>query len=373
VEEHTACGSQGNPARGDRACSAAVLTTHDFRPTTPCGRYTRHVSIIGPSHHSAPSGTAANAVRPTALFRSPHFLGHDTGSHPENAGRIAAIEAELVRVDLLRDRPEIAFGPASREQLARVHDPAYLDAIAQAAASGGGWIDGDTMVRPDSVAVATLAAGAATAAVDAVLDAAAKRAFVLARPPGHHATPSRGMGFCLLNSIAVAAAHATERGLERVLILDWDVHHGNGTQDAFYETDRVFFCSIHQSPLYPGTGAATEQGSGAGAGFTLNIPMRPGLGDDAYQRVFTDVVIPAARAYQPELVLVSAGFDAHRDDPLAGMRVTEAGFAGMATAALELAAECANDRLVAILEGGYDPTALGRGVATVLSTFDNAA
>ena len=318
------------------------------------------------------AATAADAARPTVLFRSPAFLGHDTGPHPENAGRIAAIEAELTRADLRRDRSEIPFGPASREQLERVHDPAYLNAIEQAAASGGGWIDGDTVVRPDSVAVAALAAGAATAAVDAVLDGAARRAFVLARPPGHHATPGRGMGFCLLNSIAVAASHAVAHGLDRVLILDWDVHHGNGTQDAFYETERVFFCSIHQSPLYPGTGAATERGSGAGAGFTLNIPMRPGLGDEDYETVFAETVIPAARAFRPELVLISAGFDAHRDDPLAGMRLTEAGFVSMTKAALAVAAASAGGRLVAILEGGYDPGALGRGVAAMLTTLDTA-
>ncbi|MGH2603995.1 MAG: hypothetical protein ACRDJ9_32000, partial [Dehalococcoidia bacterium] len=191
------------------------------------------MSNRGPHHHlEQPAPAAQAAVRPTVLFRSTRFLGHDTGTHPENAGRIGAIEAELDRSDLLRGRREITFGPASREQLERVHDPAYLDAIARAAASGGGWIDGDTMIRPDSVAVAELAAGAATAAVDAVLDGEAGRALVLGRPPGHHATPVRAMGFCLINSIAVAAAHAIARGLERVVILEWDVHHGNGTQDA---------------------------------------------------------------------------------------------------------------------------------------------
>ncbi|MDQ3696346.1 MAG: histone deacetylase, partial [Chloroflexota bacterium] len=192
-----------------------------------------------------------------------------------------------------------------------------------------------------------------------------------ARPPGHHATPGRGMGFCLLNSIAVAAAHAIARGLDRVLILDWDVHHGNGTQEAFYETERVFFCSLHQSPLYPGTGAENERGSGAGAGFTLNIPLRPGLGDEEYETAFAETVIPAARAFRPELVLVSAGFDAHQDDPLAGMRLTEAGFVRMTRAALAVAAASASGRLVAILEGGYDPSALGRSVAAVLTTLDD--
>lgn len=330
------------------------------------------MSYRDPSDQSRESSPAAALARPTALFRSPRFLGHDTGSHPENPGRLRAIEAELTRADLLRDRPLPDFGPASREQIERIHDPYYVDQLDVAAASGGGWIDGDTVVYADSVEVATLAAGAAVAAVDTVLDGEARRAFVLARPPGHHATPSRGMGFCLVNSIAIAAAQALARGVERIFIFDWDVHHGNGTQDAFYGTDQVFFCSIHQSPLYPGTGAAGERGEGAGAGFTLNIPLPPGEGDEAYRRVVADVVLPAARAFGPELVLVSAGFDAHRDDPLANMRLTEAGFVDLAGAALTLAAEQSDGRLVAILEGGYDQTALSRSVAAVLTRFDEA-
>lgn len=321
--------------------------------------------------HSTDSA-AATAARPTALLRSPRFLGHDTGSHPENAGRLRAIEDELQRADLLRDRTELAFGPAAREQLTRIHDPAYVDGIEALVAAGGGWLDADTIVQEDSFEVARLAAGAAVTAVEAVLAGQVRQAFVLARPPGHHATPDRGMGFCLLNSVAIAAAEALARGLRRVLILDWDVHHGNGTQDAFYATDQVFFCSIHQSPLYPGTGAASERGEGAGAGATLNVPLRPGLGDETYRQVVEEIVTPTVQSYAPELVLVSAGFDAHRDDPLANMRLTEAGFASLAMAAWRLAADSAGGRLVLILEGGYDPVALGRSVAAVLTTLDAA-
>ncbi len=309
--------------------------------------------------------------QPTLLYRSPWFLVHETGSHPENAGRMRAIMAELERSGQLHERLDPEFGPASREQLELVHQPAYLDELEAAAKSGGGWIDGDTIVRPDSFSVASLAAGAAVTAVDAVLNGDASRAFVLARPPGHHATPNRGMGFCLLNSVAIAAAHALERGMERVFILDWDVHHGNGTQDAFYNSDRVFFCSIHQSPLYPGTGAASERGHGPGVGFTLNLPLPPGLGDEAYRQVMEESVLPAALAFAPDLVLVSAGFDAHQDDPLANMRLTEEGFRDLAAAAMTIAAESASGRLVAVLEGGYDPAALGRSVATVLAQFDS--
>ena len=306
----------------------------------------------------------------TALLRSPAFGGHDTGGHPENPGRLAAVDAELARAGLLDGRPAVPFGPAVLAALERVHDPRYVEALHRLTDAGGGWLDADTMVGPDSVAVASLAAGAAIAAVDAALDGRAPRAFALVRPPGHHATPGRGMGFCLFNHVAIAAAHALARGLERVLIVDWDVHHGNGTQDAFYGTDRVLFCSVHQSPLYPGTGAAGERGRGAGAGFTLNVPLPAGRGDADYRRVFDERVLPVARAYRPELVLVSAGFDAHAADPLGGMRVTEAGFADLARRTFELASDHADGRLVALLEGGYDPQALARSVVAVLRVLD---
>jgi acetoin utilization deacetylase AcuC-like enzyme len=238
------------------------------------------------------------------------------------------------------------------------------------AAQGGAWLDGDTVVLPDSWEVARLAAGAALAATDAVLDNRVARAFCLVRPPGHHATPTHGMGFCLVNSIAVAAAHALGRGLERVAIVDWDVHHGNGTQDAFYTTDRVFFCSIHQSPLYPGTGLADERGEGRGEGTTLNLPLRPGGDDNTYRLVFAEQVEPAIRAYRPELILVSAGFDAHARDPLANMRLSEAGFAWLASRVLALATELSDGRLVALLEGGYDLDALAASVVATLRAFD---
>jgi len=321
---------------------------------------------MDPSHSPPPSP----ASRSTALLRSERFRGHDTGAHPENPGRLAAVEAELARAGLLTDRPNVEFGSAPPEAVARVHDRRYLAAVEALARRGGGFLDADTIVRPDSVEVALLAAGAGVAAVEAVLAGRARRAFVLGRPPGHHATPARGMGFCLVNSAAVAAAHALALGLERVAIIDWDVHHGNGTQDAFDESERVFFCSVHQSPLYPGTGAAGERGRGRGLGFTLNLPLPPGQGDAAYERVFDERVVPAVRAYRPELVVVSAGFDAHADDPLAGMRLTERGFAALARRAVDLAEETAEGRLVALLEGGYDPTALARSVAAVLAELD---
>ena len=309
----------------------------------------------------------------TALLRDSRFQGHDTGGHPENARRLRAIEQELAARDLVRDRPALVFEPASDAALSLVHDPRYVAGVREFAAQGGGYLDADTVVQPDSVDVAALAAGAGIAAVDAALDGRVARSFVLARPPGHHATPQRGMGFCIFNAVAVAAAHALERGISRVMIIDWDVHHGNGTQDAFYDTDQVLFVSLHQSPLYPGSGAASERGEGRGHGYTINVPLRAGGGDEVYETIFADVVGPAAAAYRPELVLVSAGFDAHRDDPLASMRVTETGFAEMARHVREIAETYAGGRLVAFLEGGYDPPALARSVAATLGAFDDAA
>src|SRR5215207_68004 len=266
----------------------------------------------------------------SALFRSLTFREHDTGGHPENAGRLVAIDTALERLDLLECRPDIPFTAAPDDVLARVHDPRYIAGIREFSSQGGGWLDADTAVSPSSVDVAALAAGAGVAAVDAALDGRAQRGFVLARPPGHHATPSRGMGFCLFNTVAVAAAHALARGLERVAIVDWDVHHGNGTQDIFYDRADVLFCSVHQyGHFYPGTGAAGERGHGTGAGYTINAPLPAGGGDRVYHQVFDEMFHLPIQEFHPELILVSAGFDAHEHDPLGSMAVTEQGFADL--------------------------------------------
>ncbi|MDQ4100439.1 MAG: histone deacetylase [Chloroflexota bacterium] len=323
-----------------------------------------------PAIHPPAEAAGTRAALPTALLRSPAFTGHDTGPHPENPRRIPAIDAELEHQGLLRGRPELPFRPATDEAISRVHDPSYLAALERAAAAGGGHLDADTVVRTDSVAVARLAAGAGVAAVEAVLNDLVRRAFVLARPPGHHATPAGGMGFCLFNTVAIAAAHALAHGLERVAIVDWDVHHGNGTQDAFYDDPRVFFCSLHQWPWYPGTGSAAEWGVGRGEGYTVNVPLPAGSDDAVYTAALDEQIVPRLDAFRPELVLISAGFDAHGDDPLGLMRVTEKGFATLATTCLSLAETHANGRLVGVLEGGYDPGALGRSVAAVVSTLD---
>ncbi len=307
---------------------------------------------------------------PTAILRSDRYLEHDTGAHVENAGRVRAIEHQLARDGLLAGRPEIPFAAASMTAVTRVHDPGYVERLEALARRGGGRIDPDTVVGPASFEVAMLGAGAATALVDATLSGTIRRGISLSRPPGHHATPSRGMGFCLLNNVAIAAAHALTQGVPRIAILDWDVHHGNGTQDAFLEEDRVLFCSIHQWPLYPMTGRASERGTGRGTGYTLNIPQPPSRTDEDYETLFDEIVAPAFTAFEPDLILLSAGFDAHGADPLGGMDLTAAGFGRLSQRLVALAERLSEGRLVAVLEGGYDPPATAASVAAMVRAFD---
>jgi acetoin utilization deacetylase AcuC-like enzyme len=243
---------------------------------------------------------------------------------------------------------------ASRDELTRVHDPAYVVAIGETAGRAVA-LDPDTFTSPDSFEVAALAAGATVGAVDYVIEnGTGSRAFALVRPPGHHAGRNRAMGFCLFNNVAVAAAHARFRGLSRVAIVDFDVHHGNGTQEVFYDDASVLFISSHQFPYYPGTGAVDEIGQGAGRGFTVNLPLEVGATDADYELVYSAVVAPILREFRPELILLSAGFDAFREDPLGGMRVTADQFGRLATIIAGVADECSLGRLVAVVEGGYD-------------------
>ncbi len=254
---------------------------------------------------------------------------------------------------------------ATPEEILRVHAASHVDRLA-ATAGRHVRFDPDTAAGPRSHAAALAAAGAVVDAVESVLDGRLDRAFCAVRPPGHHATPERPMGFCLLNNVAIGAAAALARGLQRVAVIDFDVHHGNGTQDAFWRDPRVLYVSSHQFPYYPGTGALHEVGEGEGRGFTVNLPMPAGLGDAEFRSAYREVVEPVGRAFDPELVLVSAGFDAHRDDPIAGMALTADGFAELMDVCLSVASGSAGGRLVAVLEGGYDLDALAEATAAVV-------
>ena len=258
---------------------------------------------------------------------------------------------------------------ATREQLEAVHPAAHIDAIEQLCRNGGGAIDADTAVGPHSHLAAIHSAGGACAMVDALFTGQAAVGASLHRPPGHHAETATAMGFCLYNSVAIAARHARDaHGCQRVLIVDWDVHHGNGTQEIFYDTDEVLFASIHEWPLYPGTGASNERGRGPGLGATINLPVPAGSGNAAFCSLVAHVVVPAARRYRPELVLISAGFDAHERDPLAGCTVTEAGYGVMAQTLRAFGDEL-EVPVGLVLEGGYDLQALAASVVATLSAL----
>ena len=302
-----------------------------------------------------------------ALYDDSLFRQHDAGpGHPERPARLDAIRRGIRAAGLEGKLLLLTPRPATPQQILRVHTEQHLCRVA-ASAGHTRRFDLDTWAGPRSYAAALLAAGAVTDAVDRVLNGELDRAFCAVRPPGHHAEADRVMGFCLFNNVAIAAAHGLARGLSRVAIVDWDVHHGNGTQAIFYEDARVLYVSSHEYPFYPGTGALDETGAGAGKGFTVNLPLPAGLGDAEYARLYREVVAPIGRAFDPELVLVSAGFDPHRDDPLAGMRMTEHGFAALADVCLGIARGAAGGRVVVALEGGYDEEALAMSAAAVVA------
>lgn len=307
-----------------------------------------------------------------ALIKDERYKEHDPGDgHPESAGRLTVIHG-MIETEF-RDVPLLPPRLATPDELALVHDPLYIRQVANTEGVPFSRLDMDTGLSARSYGTARLAAGGLLQAVDALLDPKSSgptAVFGLVRPPGHHAEADRGMGFCLFNNIAIAARYAREQhGLKRVLIVDWDLHHGNGTQRSFYDDPSVLYFSSHQYPHYPGTGNFDQTGSGKGAGYTVNAPFPAGFGDAEYAAVYDAVLRPIALEYQPELVLVSAGFDPYIKDPLGGMELSGAGFGAIAAIVRGIAEKTCGGRVLLALEGGYDPEGLREGVRTVLNTF----
>jgi acetoin utilization deacetylase AcuC-like enzyme len=309
---------------------------------------------------------------PGLYFRHPSSVEHETGAHPENKARIPAIENELERRDWLgwerREAPRVELA-----QLERIHPAEHIEHIRATSASGGGWFDADTVASEGSWPAALHGAGGACAVVDSVMSREVPTAFAGLRPPGHHCEAARPMGFCLFNNVAVAAQHALDsHAAERVAVFDWDVHHGNGTNDIFHARRDVLYVSIHQSPLYPGTGRLRDVGSGDAEGYTVNLPVPPGAGEPIWLSLVQHLVMPVIRSFEPGLLLVSAGFDAHRADPLAQCMLATESFAKMATH-VAATARGLGVPFGAVLEGGYDLDALAASVAATLEAFVDEA
>ena len=305
------------------------------------------------------------------LVYHPDYLKHDPGErHPEHAGRLEAVMQALEASGHSRQLVHLDWDDDPQAWVAEVHDRDVIQRVEAASQRGNAALDPDTIVSRDSYDVALQAVAGTLAAADAVVSGEVSQAFCAVRPPGHHAEAHRSMGFCLFNNVAVLARYLQKRhGLDNILIIDWDVHHGNGTQHIFEADASVMYVSTHQYPFYPGTGASGETGTGSGEGYTLNFPLPAGTGDDAYLTIFEQAILPRALEYRPDCVLVSAGFDAHYADPLAHMQVSEAGYRRMTEVVNEIAAVCSRNRLISVLEGGYNVDALGRCVTTHVATL----
>jgi acetoin utilization deacetylase AcuC-like enzyme len=309
------------------------------------------------------------------------YLKHKTGlMHPEHEGRLVAVIDHLKKSDLWGKLLHITPSPADTKWILKVHTAEHLKFVREmcergpnTSGQGDAVLDreGDTHVCRESYAVALLAVGGVLAGIDTVMSGKVKNAFCAVRPPGHHAESSRAMGFCLFNNVAVGARYAQEKhGLKRVAIVDWDVHHGNGTQEIFYEDPSVLYISTHQYPFYPGTGSAGDRGAGKGEGFTLNIPLRAGTDGEEYVKLFKEKVLPAVKDFKPNFLFISAGFDAHKDDPLAGLLLDESAYAEITRMLTTVAKKHCASRIVSVLEGGYDLNALPRCVETHLEVFN---
>jgi len=308
------------------------------------------------------------------LVYDPIYLEHDTGNHVENSRRLAETMSHLMETGIKEKLTCLPSRSALLQELEMVHTPEYISYVKNKAEKGGGWLDPDTVMSPKSYEAASYAAGGLLVATEAVMKGDVDNAFALVRPPGHHALNDRAMGFCIFNNVAIAAKFALSKfNLNRVLIADFDVHHGNGTQDAFYADPRVLYFSAHQYPFYPGTGWMDETGIGEGEGTTANFPMGAGWGDEEYLRAFNEVLIPLARRFQPQLILVSAGFDAHWADQMAMMRVSINSFAQIVMILKELAADLCQRRVVFTLEGGYNLQVVASSIKATLDVLlDNS-
>lgn len=306
----------------------------------------------------------------TILYHSSRFRDHQTGRHPENPQRLGSIEDHLREAGWFERCTEGSIATIDLKELSQTHAMPQIQRASSVAAAGGGSLDPDTIVSADSYAVALMAAGTATAAVDAVMTGVDTKALCLLRPPGHHATGDRSMGFCLFNNVAVAARHAQARhAAAKILIVDWDVHHGNGTQDIFYEDASAFFFSIHRYPFYPGSGGADEVGAGAGRGATLNVPVTFGTSRQTYLDLFRGGLERAATLAKPDLILLSAGFDAHAADPVGNLGLESEDFGTMTRMLMDVASTYCGGRIVSCLEGGYNLEALAASVGAHLAAL----
>jgi acetoin utilization deacetylase AcuC-like enzyme len=306
-------------------------------------------------------------INTTAIIYHPDYLKHDTGLHPERKERLESILYHLMETGMISQLQLVEPRYAELNEIGYVHTQAYIKKVKKYAELEI-QLDPDTVICRDSFNVALLAAGGAITSVDTVLDNAGS-SFAFVRPPGHHAEPDRGMGFCIFNNVAIAARHAQKKGKKRVLIVDWDVHHGNGTQKTFYDDATVLYFSTHQYPYYPGTGWLNEVGAGDGKGYNINVPLPPGTDDSGFIAAFEEILVPAALEFEPDIVLISAGQDGARNDGLAQMSMTVSGFAVLASIVRSIALNTCNGKIAAVLEGGYHLKLLASSVSAILEVF----
>jgi acetoin utilization deacetylase AcuC-like enzyme len=308
----------------------------------------------------------------TGYVSDPFYLRHETEPHPENPGRLTAIQNRLQSSEFYNNLTPIQPHKATAQEIAMVHDLGYVKSVEQNCAEEVRNLDGDTVISPDSYDAALLSAGAGMNAIDQIIDGSIQNAFCAVRPPGHHAEQDHAMGFCLFNNVGIAARYAQEvKKLNKIFIFDWDVHHGNGTQHSFYNDPSVYYSSTHQYPFYPGTGAEDETGTSDGLGTTLNLPMDAYSEDEDYISALKNKLIPEIQIYKPDLIIISAGFDAHKNDPLAQVQLTTDCFGKMTQMLMEVAEDVCDGRLLSMLEGGYDYDALSDSVQLHIQTLLN--